>query len=115
MSGFENIGQKFHKKLNFSVNFKCCLGSVNIYHLMINKENNNNCYSLYFRYNSLLQIHNHAKSNLYYNKISIFPPKKKCFLHKKIVRERDFQIYFNSIVCEQDWSTDFEKYLELFH
>ena len=114
MSGFENIGQKFHKKLNFSVNFKCCLGSVNIYHLIITRENNNKCYSFYFRYNSLLQIHKRAKSNSCYNKISIFPPKKKCFLHKKMVRERDFQIYFNSIACEQDWSTDLGKYLELF-
>ena len=112
MSYNEKTGFHSENLLNFSVAFKCCLHSVNLYHLIITSSNNNLCYSYYFRYNTLLQIHDYAKSNPRYPKTIIFPPKKKWFWQKNIIREQEFQFFFNSLSNEK--ITNIGKSLELF-
>ena len=98
----------------FSITFKCSLHSVNIYHLMITRKNNLQCYSFYFRYNTLLQMHDYAKTNPQYSKILSFPPKNKLFGGNKIVREKEFQIYFDFLLSESDLNSNLGNILELF-
>ena len=108
MSSEENL-------LFFSVTFKCCLHSVNIYHLMITRKNNYQCYSFYLRYNTQLSNHDYAKTNYpKYRKILNFPKRKKIFWHKKVVRDKEFQIYFDSLLSESDLNSNLGNILELF-
>ena len=101
----------------FSVSLKCCLGSVNIYHLMITSAKNNQYYSYYFRCNSLLQIYNYSKSNAFYSKSPNFPP-MEVFLQQNINLEKEFQLFFDALNSENNLNdenvTDIGKFLEVF-
>ena len=83
----------------FTVSFKSTVKSVCLYHVLVTQIPNIQTYSFYFRYNTLEAIHKEAKKKSIYPKSANFPPKKKCFCHKSINRESEFQSFFNAFKC----------------
>lgn len=83
--------------LSFTVTSKTRIKSTWIYRLSIIDMSKYHVYSFYFRYNSMLALHQRLRNHNMYPKKN-FPEKSKCCLQKSKKRDTEFQDFFNQFM-----------------
>ena len=82
----------------FLVSDTAKINDIQLYHVKIMESSDIQSFSFYFRYNTMLDIHNKVKSKNSYPQNAIFPPKKRCGFHRSINRRKAFQTFFDSFI-----------------